>query len=239
MRSNLMSKPNNNTGAADAMHFNPNDNFIWVNEFSDESLIDFYRGFTAKEDDPTVKIITVIISSYGGEIASLMAMRDLVKSSSKPVATVALGKAMSAGACLLAAGTKGFRFASKDTLIMIHEVSGGAIGKTADVVESAQVMGELNEKLLANLAEDCGQTYEEIETQIRSKKNADWTLSSSLAKKWGIIDHVAIPRNLILAPERELMNVVSYDQLKAEEVRRISLAKTLAAKVKTKPKRKR
>ena len=201
------------------------DDFIWVNEFNEESLLQFYRAFTEKELDDSNRVIVVVISSYGGEVSSLMAMRDLIKSSPKPVATLALGKAMSAGACLLAAGTKGLRFASPDTLLMIHEVSGGAMGKTADVVESAQVMGELNLKLLNNLAADCGLSMEDIENQLRSKKNVDWTLTAQAAKKLGLIDHVAIPRHITRMPEKELSNPPTWTEMESVELKRLGLTK--------------
>jgi ATP-dependent Clp endopeptidase proteolytic subunit ClpP len=190
------------------------DSFIWVSDFDSESLVNFYRDFSEKEQDDSISIIPIVISSYGGEVLSLMAMRDLIKSSPKPVATIALGKAMSAGACLLAAGTPGFRFASKDTMIMIHEVSGGAMGKTADVEESALAMKALNQKLLNNLAEDCGISVKAIEARMVAKKNVDWSMGPPIAKKLGMIDHIGIPRHAFNRPERLLMSVDSYDQQK-------------------------
>ena len=235
----MSQKRNNDVGQFGELPFIRNDNFIWVGDISNESLIDFYREFSDKEADDTTKVIPIIISSYGGEIASLMAMRDLIKSSPKPVATIALGKAMSSGACLLAAGTKGFRFASQDTLLMFHEVSGGAMGKTSDVVESAQVMEELNKKLLNNLAEDCGLTFEEIEHQFKTKKNADWTMTAQTAKKWGFIDHIAIPRHITHMPEKELAKAFSHEQMKEIERQKEALMREVTKRVrKAVPRRK-
>jgi ATP-dependent Clp protease protease subunit len=201
--------------------------YIWVTEFDDETLSRFYKKFLELESAPLVPIIPVLISSYGGDVAILMAMRDLIKSSTKPVATVALGKAMSSGACLLAAGTKGFRFASKDTTIMIHEVSGGVMGKVTDVNEQAAMMHDLNKKLLANLAKDSGRSSKEIDKKLKSKKNADWALSSMEAKEWGIIDHIAIPRMMISSPGVALMKNETYEEavLKTQKTKVVSTQK--------------
>ncbi len=187
--------------------------FIWVSEFDDESLVRFYEKFSELERNPFLPFIPVVISSYGGDVSVLMAMRDLIKSSNKPVATIGLGKAMSCGACLLAAGTKGFRFASKDTAIMVHEVSGGAIGKTTDVAEQAIIMQELNRKLLANLAKDSGKSHKQIEKKLKSKKNADWTLTAAEAREWGIVDHVAVPRIAMQETAVALAKSEPYDEL--------------------------
>lgn len=179
--------------------------YIWVTEFDDFTLESFYDKFTKLEQSSFFGLIPIIISSYGGDVSVLMAMRDMIKSSSKPVATIALGKALSAGACLLAAGTPGLRFASKDTTIMIHEVSGGAVGKSADITEQALVMDSLNKKLLTNLARDCKIPYKKLESQIKSRKNADWTLTAADAKNHGLIDHVSVPRLVITEPQFGLL----------------------------------
>ena len=209
-------KATENESGPPTMHFGGgDDNFVWVNEISDDSLQKFYEDFCRLETDNTVHIIPIIISSYGGEVASLMGMRDMIKSSPKIVATIAIGKAMSAGACLLAAGAKGWRFASPETAIMIHEVSGGMVGKTSDVAESAAVMAELNKKLLTNFAKDCGKNYKDIEAQIKAKKNADWTMTAVQAKKFGIIDKVAIPRIVTHPPQTGIGVPPTYAQIQS------------------------
>src|SRR5690554_4690500 len=83
---------------------------IWVTNFDTESVTDFYEKFVEWEANPLVETIPVYINSYGGQVFSLVAKRDLIKTSVKPVSTIAVGKAMSCGASLLAAGTKGYRF---------------------------------------------------------------------------------------------------------------------------------
>lgn len=185
--------------------------FIWVNEFNDDALIQFYKAFSALEQDTKQECIPIIISSYGGEVAVMLAMRDLIKSSPKPVATIALGKAMSAGASLLAAGSKGLRFASADSSIMIHEVSSGVFGKAAEIAESAAIISDLNKKLFNNLAKDCGQNQKKLLAKVHSKKNVDWTMSAKEAQELGLIDHIGIPRIASIAMPIQLVATLPHN----------------------------
>jgi ATP-dependent Clp protease protease subunit len=151
-----------------------------------------------------------MISSYGGEAYTMLAMRDMIKSSSKPVATIAIGKAMSSGAFLLAAGSKGLRFASPDTAIMIHEVAAGVIGKTAEITETADTIKALNHKVIANLAIDCDKSYKYIESFLYSKKNADMMMTPVEAKRMGLIDNIGIPRIAAASLPTQLVNMPSH-----------------------------
>jgi ATP-dependent Clp protease protease subunit len=182
------------------------DSFVWVKEFDDSALESFYNSFMSLEHADDVPVIPVIISSYGGEVSALLAMRDIIKSSNKPVSTIALGKAMSAGACLLAAGTKGLRYASPDTIIMIHEVSSGVVGKAADIKESAATIEMMNRKLLKNLAADCDIPLKKLDDYMRSIKNVDWNMTSQQALKLGLIDSTSVPR-ILSAPGTLMLGI--------------------------------
>lgn len=182
--------------------------YIWVNEFNDASFRDFYEKFTELERDEETPIIMILISSYGGEVNVLTAMRDLIKSSDKPVSTIATGKAMSAGAALLAAGTPGLRCASRHTDIMIHEMSSGLYGKAEDIKNDAAAIQRSNQRLLKALADDMGVPLQKLKEELAKRKNTDWYLSSKEAKAWGLIDYVTMPRiltqgakNMMLFPE--------------------------------------
>jgi ATP-dependent Clp protease, protease subunit len=191
--------------------------FVWVTDFDSDSVIRFYDKFLELERDDEVYMIPVFVNSYGGEVYALTAMRDLIKSSRKPVATIGVGMAMSCGASLLAAGTKGFRYASKDIQILIHQVSSVSLGKTSDITESAKVVAGLNRQMFQNLANDTGKTLKQYEDQIKSKHNADWTLTASVAKKWGIVDHIGIPRATAQGQQMLLATHMSYDQMVKQE----------------------
>lgn len=167
---------------------------IWVTEFDDGALKKFSSQFFKLEADPEIEIIPIFICSFGGSVYNCLAMRDLIKSSNKKVATIAVGKAMSAGAALLAAGTKGMRFSSPNTTIMIHEVSSGAWGKNSEIQVSAQETERVNELMLMHLSGDAGKSVEIFKKKFIKLKNADWFLTSEEALKLGIIDGIQTPR---------------------------------------------
>lgn len=168
--------------------------FIWVYDFDETFLEVFTEDFMRLEQDHAVQVIPIYISSYGGDVYTMTAMRDLIKSSVKPVATICMGKAMSAGAFLLAAGTPGLRFCAETSDIMVHESSSGAVGKTAEVVQYALDLDKLNKRVLRNFATDIGKNLSEVESSLNEKKNVDWYLNAKEAKAYGIIDHIGIPR---------------------------------------------
>jgi ATP-dependent Clp protease protease subunit len=170
------------------------ENNIWVTNFDTDSVIDFYEKFMDWEHNPLIEIIPVYLNSFGGQVHSLIAKRDLIKTSVKPVSTIAVGKAMSCGASLLASGTKGYRFASPDTRILIHQVSSMTIGKAADIKTDAAQVQDLNEMMLRNLAEDTGNSVQKLKREIKNRDNTDWTMTAKDAMKWGIIDGIGIPR---------------------------------------------
>lgn len=169
---------------------------VWVTDFNTDSIRRFYDDFVDIEADPIIEIIPVFINSYGGQVYSLIAKRDLIKSSNKPVATICLGKAMSCGASLLACGTKGLRFASPDSRILVHQVSSMTLGKASDIKEDAAQIQSLNDMMLKNLAEDTGMSVQKLKKEIKNRDNADWTLTAEEAKKWGLIDHIGVPRHI-------------------------------------------
>ena len=170
------------------------DSVIWVEKFNDEGLRNFYSKFMKLEADDTVSIIPIFISSYGGYVYTAFAMRDIIKSSPKPVATIALGKAMSCGAILLASGTPGYRFASPDTHMLIHEVSSGVVGKTSEIKQETKYIDELNKRLFKRLAIDTGKSLKAFQKYMHKIKNNDWVLSARQSKEWGLVDHIMIPR---------------------------------------------
>lgn len=176
---------------------------VSITSFDEEMISVFYNKITELEQDPTIGVIPILISSYGGDAHTLNAMRDIIKSCAKPVATIALGKAMSAGACLLAAGTPGYRFASKHTSIMVHEVStghGAPASKATDVQENASYVKSLNRTMLQNLSADMGASLKTVENLIKRKNNADWFITPQQAQKLGLIDHVMVPRLGVVPP---------------------------------------
>ena len=198
-------KPSNNNGMSTVNLSGLGDPFVWVQEFDEEALRSFYQSFMELEQDPLVGVIPIVVSSYGGMLSTLVGMRDIMHSSTKPVATIGLGKAMSCGAALLAAGSKGLRFASPFTSIMIHEISAGVGGKNSDIQSDALNLARDNKTFFKNLAADMGVSQKQLEKILHDRRNTDWFLTAKEAQAVGIIDHVEVPRIVQMPPQFNLV----------------------------------
>jgi ATP-dependent Clp protease protease subunit len=186
--------------------------YIFVTDFDQQATNCFIEKFKQLESDPAIPIIVIYIHSYGGEASSVLAMRDIIKSSHKPVSTIAVGMAMSCGAILLASGTPGYRFAGPSTEIMVHHVAGGQYGKTEELLSSAKQSERVNEMIYRNMSKDIGISYEKFRKQIKELMNADWYLSAQEALEWGIIDAVGVPRFIQSSPSFSLVKSQPYDE---------------------------
>lgn len=189
--------------------------YMWVNGFEEEDVREFYDHFLELESNPAMPVIYIYIDTYGGPVSGFFAMRDLIKSSSKPVLTACVGKAMSSGACLLACGTPGMRFAAPDSEIMIHEISGMSYGKNQEIQSSSKQADKINRKLITTLALDAKRDFKAFYEQLHKLKNADWFLGTAEAKAWGIIDHAMIPRFALIEQQTILQVPNGYKKAKS------------------------
>lgn len=136
-------------------------------------------------DDPE-KDISIYINSPGGYISSGLAIYDTMQYVKSSVITYCVGQAMSMGAVLLAAGTKGKRFALPHSRIMLHQPSGRIWGQASDMEIEAQEILKLRQRLDSILAEHTGQKIERIEKDT----DRNFFMSAIEAKEYGIIDDV-------------------------------------------------
>ena len=104
------------------------------------------------------KDIHLYINSPGGSVTSGLAIYDTMQFVTCDVTTYCLGMAASMGAVLLAAGTKGKRYALPNSDIMIHQVSGGAQGQASDVERQVEFMFKLKKRLTRILADHTGKS---------------------------------------------------------------------------------
>lgn len=138
-------------------------------------------------EDPD-KDIHFYINSPGGSVTAGMAIYDTMQYIKCDVSTICVGLAASMGAFLLAAGTKGKRFALPNSEIMIHQPSGGAQGQASDVKIHADWIIKTRQKLNEILSERTGQPLEVIERDTER----DNFMSAQAAKEYGIVDDVMI-----------------------------------------------
>jgi ATP-dependent Clp protease protease subunit len=136
------------------------------------------------------KDISIYINSPGGSVTAGLAIYDTMQFVTCDVTTYCLGMAASMGAVLLAAGTKGKRFALPNSDIMIHQVSGGAQGTASDVERTVEFMYKLKRRLVGILAHHTGKTFE----QVNHDSDRDYYMTAAEAAEYGLVDQVVQSR---------------------------------------------
>ncbi|HEY8344681.1 MAG TPA: ATP-dependent Clp endopeptidase proteolytic subunit ClpP [Bacillota bacterium] len=142
-----------------------------------------------ESEDPD-KDISIYINSPGGIVYSGLAIYDCMQYIKPQVSTICMGIAASMAALLLAAGTKGKRFALPNSRVMIHQPSGGAEGQAADIEIQAREILKLREVTNGILAKHTGQPMERIVKDV----DRNYWLSAEETKEYGIIDHIFYQR---------------------------------------------
>ncbi len=143
-------------------------------------------------EDPE-KEINLYVNSPGGMVTAGLAVYDTMQFIKAPVTTICMGMAMSFGAVLLAAGTKGKRYALPQARIMIHQPliwGGGISGQVTDIEIESNELRENKRLLIDILAKHTGQPAE----KVRQDCERNFYLSAQEAKEYGIIDEVIAPR---------------------------------------------
>lgn len=138
-------------------------------------------------EDPD-KDISIYINTPGGAVTAGLAIYDTIQFVKPNVATYCVGQATSMGALLLAAGTKGKRFALPHARIMIHQPWGGVQGVAADISIQAKEILRLRDKINEILSAHTGQSFD----KIAKDTDRDFYMSPQEAKEYGLIDEVII-----------------------------------------------
>ncbi len=138
----------------------------------------------ASEDSQ--KPIRMYINSPGGQVYAGMAIYDTMQQVECPVSTVAVGFTASFGTILLAAGTKGMRYALPNATIHLHQPLGGARGQASDIAIQAQEILRLRSDLNQILSKHTGQTIE----RIQKDTDRDLYMSATQAREYGLVDQV-------------------------------------------------
>ncbi|MEN2033329.1 MULTISPECIES: ATP-dependent Clp endopeptidase proteolytic subunit ClpP [Staphylococcus] len=138
------------------------------------------------------KDIYLYINSPGGSVTAGFAIYDTIQHIKPDVQTICIGMAASMGSFLLAAGTKGKRFALPNAEVMIHQPLGGAQGQATEIEIAANHILKTREKLNRILAERTGQNIETIQKDT----DRDNFLTADEAKEYGLIDYVMQPEDM-------------------------------------------
>jgi len=146
-------------------------------------------------EDPE-REISLYINSPGGMVTAGLAVYDTMQYIKSPITTICMGMAMSFGAVLLMAGSKGKRFALPNSRVMIHQPllhGGGVSGQATDIAIEAKELVKTKQRLTEIIARHSGKTY----AQAHSDMERNYYMSAEAAKEYGIIDDVISPRKVL------------------------------------------
>ena len=142
------------------------------------------------ESQDAEKDISLYINSPGGEVYSGLAILDTMNYIKPDVSTICVGMAASMAAVLLANGAKGKRFCLPNSMVMIHQPSGGAQGQQTEIEIVAQEIKETRRNLNQILADATGQPFERVERDTER----DHYMRAQDALEYGIVDQIVTSR---------------------------------------------
>jgi len=167
------------------------DNIIFIGSEIDDNVANLviaqmlYLEATNPDKD-----IYLYINSPGGIVTAGLAIYDTMQFIKPDVSTICIGQAASMGALLLAAGTKGKRYALPNSRIILHQPVGGFQGQASDIAIHAKEILRIRERLNEILMKHTGQPKEKIQEDLER----DFIMTPEQAKKYGIIDNVITKR---------------------------------------------
>jgi ATP-dependent Clp protease protease subunit len=138
------------------------------------------------EYEDSDKDITIYINSPGGYVSSGLAIYDTIQFIKPDVSTICIGQASSMAAILLAAGTKGKRFALPHSRIMLHQPLGGAGGQASDIAIHAREIVKIKETLNNIIAHHTGKSMDIVQKDT----DRNFFMSAQEALEYGIIDEI-------------------------------------------------
>jgi ATP-dependent Clp protease protease subunit len=138
------------------------------------------------QSEEATKDINIYINSPGGSVTAGLAIYDTMQFVKPDVSTYCIGQASSMGSLLLAAGTRGKRFALPYSRIMIHQPWGGTQGAASDISIQAKEILRMKEELNKLLSLHSGQAVE----KVQKDSDRDFFMSAQEAKDYGLVDEV-------------------------------------------------
>jgi ATP-dependent Clp protease protease subunit len=167
------------------------DNIIFLGTAIDDNVANAIvaQMLFLESEDPD-KDIQIYINSPGGSVTSGLAIYDTMQFVKNDIVTYCIGQCASMGAHLLAAGTKGKRFALPNARIMIHQPSSGAQGQVTEIEIAYKESQRLKDHLAAAFSKHTGQPLKKVVKDM----DRDFFMSAEEALAYGIIDKVLTER---------------------------------------------
>ncbi|WP_419058521.1 ATP-dependent Clp protease proteolytic subunit [Enorma massiliensis] len=143
------------------------------------------------ESQDAEKDISLYINSPGGEVYSGLAILDTMNFIKPDVSTICVGMAASMAAVLLACGAKGKRFCLPNSMVMIHQPSGGAQGQQTEIEIAAEEIKSIRKNLNQILADATGQSFD----KVKQDTERDHYLRATDALEYGLVDRIIANRS--------------------------------------------
>ncbi len=159
---------------------------LMTGEINEVKSHQFLRSLLTLSAQDPVKEITLYLSTYGGDTYEMLGMHDMMKMVKCPIHTIAVGKVMSAGVLLLAAGTR--RSAAPNTIIMLHQVSTGMSGNVQDLSIEVSHVQALQGAMYKLYSQYTGTPIKTIEHDL----SHDRYFTTEEALKYGLIDEIIV-----------------------------------------------
>ena len=172
-----------------------NRSIMFVGEVTEEKSAEFISALlvlaqTKEEEDERAEDIKIYINTYGGSADEMFAIYDVMNWCKEfcDIQTIGIGKVMSAGTLILAAGTKGKRSLSSHCRVMIHSVNGGHVGELHNLQNEMEQMAGLQDSYIQALSSETKMTKRQIQSLINKKINVYLDAEQAIEK--GLADEV-------------------------------------------------
>ena len=143
-----------------------------------------------ESQDPD-KDIALYIDSPGGDVYAGLGIIDTMNFIKPDVSTICVGMAASMAAVLLACGAKGKRFCLQNSMVMIHQPSGGAQGQQTEIEIAAEEIKSIRKNLNQILADATGQPFD----KVKQDTERDHYLRATDALEYGLVDRIIANRS--------------------------------------------
>ena len=164
--------------------------YYFCNEFSHQSVKDVITWILDAnfQDKTRYENLTLIITSYGGDLSAAFALIDVIRGSAIPVHTVGLGVIASAGLLTFISGRKGHRIVTPNTSILSHQWSWGSFGKEHELVATAREFELTTRRMIEHYKKCTGLPDKVIREKLLPPQDV-W-LTAEEAKKYKLVDQV-------------------------------------------------
>jgi len=163
------------------------DRIVWLGEdVRDDNANEICAKILLLAAEDSTKDIFLYINSPGGSITAGMAIYDTMQFVPNDIVTVGIGMCASMGQFLLTSGTKGKRYATPNTRVLLHQPHGGFGGTASDIQTQAELITSMKKQLASITAAQTGKTVE----QVMADGDRDRWFTAQEALEYGFIDHI-------------------------------------------------